>query len=88
LELETHFYKLDLRMLGLGLFLHAELVGDMPGPDHALRHLRPVRFRTESEALRALDAAGIGQWTRFPADGVHATLSRGQLRTMGFRGNF
>jgi len=87
-RMEHHFFHLQLRILGLGVWLHAELDGDTPGPDHALRHLRPVRFRTESEALRALTDAEVGTWSSFPHEGIHATLSKGQLRTIGFRGNF
>ena len=85
--MESHFYKLSLRRLGIVFWLEAEPTDSNLGPDHAHRHLRPVRFRTEGEALRALDTADVGRWTRFPDDGVHATLSRSQLRTLGFRGN-
>jgi hypothetical protein len=86
--MESHFYRLDLRMLGIALWLSAEPAENTLGPDHSLRSLRPLRFRTESEALRALDTAGVGQWSSFPQEGIHATLSRSQLRTLGFRGNF
>ncbi len=85
--MESHFYKLSLRRLGVAFWLEADPVESSVGPDHAVRHLRPVRFRTESEALRALDAANVGHWSTFPHEGVHATLSRSQLRTLGFRGN-
>ena len=87
-RMEHHFFHLQLRILGLGVWLHAEINGDTPGPDHSLRHLRPVRFRTESEALRTLTAADVGTWTSFPHEGIHATLNRTQLKTIGFRGNF
>jgi|GEM_PF-1768324 len=86
--MENHFFHLELRQLGLTLWLHANPVGDTPGPDHGLRHLRPVRFRTESQALRALDEAGVGNWSSFPHEGIHATLSHSQIRALGFRGNF
>lgn len=85
--MESHFYKLSLRRLGTMFWLEAEPTDSNLGPDHAHRHLRAVRFGTETEALRALDAADVGRWTGFPDDGVHATLSRRQLRTLGFRGN-
>lgn len=85
--MEVHFYKLSLRRLGLLFWLEAEPEDSRLGPDHAHRHLRPIRFHTESEALRALDAAEIGRWSSFPDEGVHATLSRSQLRALGFRGN-
>ncbi len=86
--MEAHFFRLDLRLLGAALWLHAEPADAVLGTDHSLRHLRPVRIRTESEALRALQAAGIGEWNSFPPDGIHATLSLRQLRSIGFRGNF
>jgi hypothetical protein len=86
--MDAHFFKLDLRLLGNTLWLYADPAGDTLGPDHSLRSLRPVRFRTESEALRALTAAEVGTWTSFPHDGIYATLSHRALRTIGFRGNF
>ena len=86
--MDAHFFRLSLRLLGAALWLNAEPAETTLGDDHSLRHLRPLRFRTESEALRALDAAGVGQWSSFPLDGIHATLSRQQLRSIGFRGNF
>jgi hypothetical protein len=86
--MEAHFYRLQLKLLGITLWLSAEPAEDILGPDHSLRNLRPLRFRTESEALRALDSAGVGLWSSFPHDGIHATLSRSQLRAIGFRGNF
>ena len=87
-DMDAHFFRLDLRLLGLSLWLSAEPADNILGPDHSLRSLRPLRFRTESEALRALEAAGIGHWSSFPQDGIHATLSKLQLRQLGFRGNF
>lgn len=84
--MEAHFYKLSLRKLGLVYWLEAEPVDSRMGPDHAHRHLRPVRFSTEHEALRALGTAEVGFWSSFPQEGVHATLGRTQLRTLGFRG--
>ena len=87
IRMESHFYKLSLRRLGTIFWLEAEPVYSSLGADHAHRHLRPVRFGNAGEALRALDAADVGRWGSFPDDGVHATLSRSQLRTLGFRGN-
>ena len=86
--MEAHFFRLDLRLLGATLWLHADPATDALGSDHSLRHLRPIRFQTETEALRSLDGAGVGTWSRFPFDGIHATLTRTQLRSIGFRGNF
>jgi hypothetical protein len=86
--MEAHFYKLQLKLLGITLWLSAEPADNILGPDHSLRNLRPLRFRTETEALRALEAANVGHWTTFPHEGIHATLSHSQLRAVGFRGNF
>lgn len=86
--MDSHFFRLDLRLLGETLWLHADPATDALGSDHSLRNLRPMRFRTESEALRALDSAGVGGWSSFPHDGIHATLTGSQLRSIGFRGNF
>jgi hypothetical protein len=86
--MQAHFYRLESKMLGLALWLYADPVEDTLGPDHSLRNLRPVRFRTESEMLRSLNAANVGNWTNFPPEGIHATLTPSQLRTIGFRGNF
>ena len=86
--MEAHFFLLNLRLLGGTLWLHADPATDALGSDHSLRSLRPTRFRTESEALRALDSAGVGGWSSFPLEGIHATLTGSQLRSIGFRGNF
>jgi hypothetical protein len=86
--MNTHFYKLSLRRLGPAYWLEAEPADGLLGPDHAYRHLRPSRFRTETEVLRAMEAAQIGAWTTFPYDGVYATLSPTQLRMLGFKGAF
>ncbi|MGI4755899.1 MAG: hypothetical protein ACRYGF_03520 [Janthinobacterium lividum] len=79
---------MDLRLLGATLWLHADPEEGVLGDDHSLRNLRPLRFGTETEALRALDGASVGHWSRFPLEGIHATLTRSQLRAIGFRGNF
>ena len=86
--MDSHFFHLQLRLLGGTLWLNAEPAEDVLGSDHSLRHLRPLRFRTETEALRAIDSAGVGHWSSFPHEGIHATLTRTQLRAIGFRGNF
>ncbi len=86
--MDAHFFRLELRLLGMTLWLGADPADSTLGSDHSLRHLRPVRFRTESEALRSLAEAHVGHWTSFPHEGIQATLSRSQLRTLGFRGNF
>ena len=88
MNMDAHFYRLQLRMLGITLWLSAEPAENVLGPDHSLRNLRPLRFRTETEAIRALDTAGVGHWSSFPHEGIYGTLSRSQLRAIGFRGNF
>ena len=86
--MDAHFFCLSLRLLGGTLWLHADPVEDTLGSDHSLRNLRPIRFLTESQALRTLDNAGVGHWSSFPQEGVQATLTHSQLRTIGFRGNY
>lgn len=83
--MEAHFFKLSLRKLGIIYWLEAEPAERRPGTDEEEWHIRPVRFRTERDVLRVLDAAHVGHWSSFPPEGVHATLSRTQLRTLGFR---
>lgn len=86
--MEAQFYRLELRRLGSTLWLHAELSGGPLGSDHALHNLRPLRFITESAALRALDECHVGKWSSFPYEGIGVTLTPSQLRQIGFRGNF
>ncbi len=83
----TNLLRFDLRLLGKNLWLSAEAVAGGPR-GFSMEHVRPLRFGTESEALRAMDRAGIGHWSSFPQDGIQATVTRDQLRTLGFRGNF
>lgn len=86
--MDAHFFRLELRRLGSSLFLYAEPTGAPLGQDHALHNLRPLRFGTESAALRALESANAGHWSSFPHEGIGVTLSHSQLRSIGFRGNF
>lgn len=88
MAMEAHFFRLELRRLGASLWLHAEPTAGPLGSDHALHNLRPLRFGTESAALHSLESAGVGRWSSFPHEGVGATLTRSQLRSIGFRGNF
>ncbi len=85
--METNLVHFLFRRLGSGLWLDAEPV---PGgqQQYAMTHVHRLRVRTEGEALRSLEAAGVGIWTTFPLDGIQATVTRAQLRTIGFRGNF
>lgn len=85
--METNLIHLIFRRLGSGLWLDAEPV---PGGQQqfVMEHVHRLRVRSEGEVLRALEAAGVGRWTNFPIDGIQATVTRGQLRTIGFRGNY
>jgi len=85
--METNLIHLHLRRTGSGLWLDAE---PAPGGQQqfAMTHVHRLRVRSEGEALRALDAAGVGLWTTFPLDGIQSTVTRSQLRTIGFSGNY
>lgn len=85
--METNLVHFHFRRLGSGLWLDAE---PAPGGQQqfAMEHVHRLRIRSEGEVLRALEAAGVGHWTTFPHDGIQATVTRGQLRTIGFRGNY
>ncbi len=85
--METNLVHFTFRRLGSGLWLDAEPVTGGQ-QQFAMTHVHRLRVRTEGEALRGLEAAGIGVWTTFPLDGIQATVTRAQLRTVGFRGNF
>lgn len=85
--METNLVQLTLTLLGANLWLTAEpLAGGARG--FSMENVRAPRFDTESAVLRALAAAGVGSWSSFPLDGIQATLSRAQLRSIGFKGNF
>ena len=85
--METTLAHFHFRRLGSGLFLDAEPV---PGGQQqfSMEHVHRMRVRSEGEALKAVERAGIGTWTTFPLDGIQATVTRLQLREAGFRGNF
>lgn len=85
--MDTNLVRFELTLLGSNLWLTVEPVeGGQQG--FSIERLRAVRFDREPQALRALAAAGVGHWSSFPHDGVQATVTREQLRTVGFRGNF
>jgi hypothetical protein len=46
----------------------------------------PQRFRFELDVLQALQRAGIGSWSEFPQDNIQATVTRDQLKSLGFKG--
>jgi len=75
--METNLVHFHFRRLGSGLWLDAE---PAPGGQQ--------QFAMEHVHRLALEAAGVGHWTTFPHDGIQATVTRGQLRTIGFRGNY
>jgi len=87
MSLETNLVVFKLRRSGAGLFLAAEPLQD--GPQHfRMNGVQAQRFRFEHDVLKALERGGIGYWTEFPADNIQATVTREQLRTMGFKGIF
>ena len=84
---ETNLVQFLFKRLGSGLWLDAEIA---PGGQQQFsrEHVHRMRVRSEGEALKAIEAAGIGHWTTFPHDGIQSTVTRLQLRTIGFRGNY
>ena len=85
--METTLVHFHFRRLGSGLFLDAEPVHGGQ-QQFSMEHVHRMRVRSEGEALKAVERAGIGHWTTFPLDGIQATVSRLQLREAGFRGNY
>ena len=85
--METTLVQFVFRRLGSGLWLDAEPV---PGGQQqfAMDHVHRMRVRSEGDVLRALQDAGVGHWTSFPVDPIQATVTRTQLRSIGFRGNY
>jgi hypothetical protein len=87
IDLETNLVTLKLRRTGAGLMLAAEVAKEGP-LSFNMTGLLPQRFRFEHDVLLALQRAGIGSWSEFPQDHIQATVTRGQLRSMGFKGIF
>ncbi len=85
--METTLVHFQFRRLGSGLFLDAEPAAGGP-QQFSMEHVHRMRVRSEGEALKAVERAGIGTWTTFPLDGIQATVTRLQLRDAGFRGNY
>ena len=85
--METTLVQFVFRRLGSGLWLDAEPV--LGGQQQfSMEHVHRMRVRSEGEALRNIEAAGLGHWTTFPHDGIQLTVTRLQLRAIGFRGNY
>ncbi len=85
--METNLVVLRLRRTGVNLLFTAELVnGTSRG--FVMEGLQPQRLRFEHDALHSLQRGEVGSWSAFPPDGVQATVTRDQLRRMGFRGNY
>ena len=85
--METNLVHFHFRRLGSGLWLDAEPVSNGQ-QQFSMEHVHRLRLRSEGEVLRALETAGVGRWTTFPLDGIQSTVTRAQLRTIGFRGNY
>ncbi|WP_124847545.1 hypothetical protein [Acidipila sp. EB88] len=83
----TNLVVFKLRWTGSGLQFVAEPV---PGGPHSfvMNGVQFQRVRFERDALEALERAGVGSWSVFPTDHVQASVTRQQLRAMGFRGNY
>ncbi len=87
MEFGTNLVVFLLRRMGASLLFTVEpAVSGRQG--FAMQGVQNQRVTFEVEALQALERGGVGSWTRFPPDGVQATVTRDQLRTMGFRGNY
>jgi hypothetical protein len=85
--MDTNLVHFTLRRVGSTLHFAADPVKS--GSQSFVMHsLQLQRLPSEYDALRALELAGIGRWSSFPPDGIEATVTRDQLRAMGFRGNY
>ena len=85
--METNLINFTLRRTGASLLLEAEPAPG--GPQGFVMHgVQLQRFRYEGDVLQLLERAGIGRWSAFPADSIQATVTRNQLWSMGFRGNY
>ncbi len=87
MELGTNLVVFALRRTGASLLLSAEPAPGGP-QGFAMQGVQLQRFRYEADALRVLEQAGVGRWSSFPPDNIQATVTRSQLRAMGFRGNY
>ncbi len=85
--METNLVLFTLRRTGAGVVFAAEPASDGP-QTFSMHGLHFQRLRYESEALRALERVGIGSWSRFPDDAIQATVTRDELRALGFRGYY
>jgi len=85
--MDTNLVNFTLRRVGSTLHFNADPVKS--GAQSFVMHsLQLQRLPSEYEALKALERVGIGYWSSFPPDGIQATVTREQLRAMGFRGNY
>jgi hypothetical protein len=87
MDFATNLVVFKLRRTGASLLLTAEPVDGGP-QSFVMESLQMQRFRYEGDVLHALEQAGVGRWSQFPADNIQATVTRAQLRAMGFRGNY
>ena len=87
MEPGTNLVNFTLRRTGSSVLLTAEPAPGGPQA-FAMHGVQLLRFRHEGEVLKIFERAGIGRWSSFPPDHIQATVSRGQLHGMGFRGNY
>jgi hypothetical protein len=85
INLETNLVTFQLRRTGAALMLVAEAAKEGPSSFN-MTGVLPQRFRFEHDVLIALQRAGIGSWSEFPQDNIQATVTRDQLKALGFKG--
>lgn len=83
----TNLVLFTLQRIGSSLLFDAELVPEGPR-GFVMQGLQMQRLSRESDVLKKLELAGIGHWSSFPPDNIQATVTRNQLRAMGFKGNY
>lgn len=85
--MEANLVNFILRRIGSSTYLDVEQVEDGKRQFN-IEGAQRLRVPNETDALKRIEAAGIGHWTSFPTDNIQATVTRNQLRTIGFRGNY
>jgi hypothetical protein len=85
--MEANLVTFYMRRMGSALWIDAEQV-EGGKRQFGMSGVQRLRVNTEREVLQAIDNAGIGHWSSFPPDGIQATVTRTQLKTIGFRGNY
>lgn len=84
---EANLVTFRLVRIGAGTFLDVEQTAD-GNRQFSMGGVQRLRVQGEGAALQALERADIGRWSTFPHEGIQSTVTRTQLRTIGFRGNY